>query len=353
MPGQKSRRLTNLPTKPTLHDPEFWTTAKIHKSFNEKKLCIAASNADSCEGQIIGAHTVPRSQLERIADDGHVYAIKGDLPTFNKTGGQIEMSKRGIGQFSVLNCFCQKHDRELFASVETKTISGTPEQVAALHYRAMGSELYRKITSVEVTKEFIKTKAGGRNRGFVQSMLIGSQLGLLDSGKTIKRCEQAMFDERYDALGALVINFKEPPSIMTVGGYNPQFDYHGKHLQSLANKELHEVSFSILSAENRAIVILAWLKPSDVAKKFVASFCEQVQNLWTTLLIQTSFSHLENTCANISWWNALKGAERDSLLGRMQETISLPGPHPNGSYMKFCGIKFDDWKYQSHFFVNP
>jgi hypothetical protein len=341
-----------LVKKPISHDPEFWATAATIKTFTERRLCIAKSDADPCEGPIIRAHTVPRSQLQKIAADGHVYAMQGDLPTFQKTGGQVEIVKRGIGNFSVLNCFCEKHDRELFACVETEVITGTREQVAALHYRAIASELYRKYTAVETAKHILSTKAGERNQRLLEAGLVGQQLGLIDSGKNIARCERAIFGEQYDELGALVIQFNRLPSIMTVGAYNPLFDYSGRRLQSLANEEVYAISFSILTAGSRAVVILAWLKPSEVATTFVEALCGQPQNLWTTLLIQTAFSHLENTCANMSWWDGLKNVERQSLLGRIQQTLHLPGPHSDGSYMTFGGIKFDDWKYHSHSFVN-
>ena len=186
----------------------------------------------------------------------------------------------------------------------------------------------------------------------MEKIVAGQQLGLIDAGKTIARCEQAIFGEKYDNLGALLIQFDKLPSIMAVGAYNPQFDYSGRYLQSLANEELHQVSFSILTADSSALVILAWIKPNKVATRFVETLCKQPQNLWTTLLIQTAFSHLENTCTKISWWDELKNVERQSLLGRIQETLDLPGPHPDGAYMTFGGINFDDWEYRGHSFIN-
>jgi hypothetical protein len=344
--------------KPISHDPNFWATAKAIKSLNEQKLCLAESRADACEGQIIKAHTIPRSQLERIAVNGHVYAMKGDLPTFEKTGGKIEITKQGIGSFSRLNCFCAKHDVKLFSCVENQSITGTPEQVAALHYRAIGAELYRKVVGISPFEQIVEQLSNVRSAAdrakllFAEAHITGTKLGIADVGKTFVRCENAIFNEKYDDVGALIVRFKNPPSIMCVGAFFPEFDFLGRRLQSLADLSLDDVSLSILTADGKAIVILAWLKPSNISKRFSETFIAQPANLLSTLLIQVAFEHLENSCANMIWWDAMKDVERNSLIGRMQHTLDSLEPL-QGPYLAFGGIKFDDWQYDDHFFVNP
>jgi hypothetical protein len=54
---------------------DYWTTAEVIKEIFETKLCLAKSHSpDPCGGKIIEAHTIPRSQMQQIATDGHVYA---------------------------------------------------------------------------------------------------------------------------------------------------------------------------------------------------------------------------------------------------------------------------------------
>jgi len=187
---------------------------------------------------------------------------------------------------------------------------------------------------------------------FAQAHITGTKLGIADVAKTFVRCEDAILNEKYDDIGALIVRFKKLPSILSVGAFSPEFDFLGRRLQSLSDLNLDEISLSILTADGKAIVILAWLKPNNISKQFSETFIAQPEDLRSTLLIQTAFEHLENTCANISWWDAIKNVERNSLIGRMQHTLDSLEPR-EGSYLAFGGIKFDDWQYQDHFFVNP
>src|SRR5438270_10930747 len=95
--------------KPRVHPAEFWTSVEAQDRLNKRKVWVAAGTGD-CNGQIVGAHTIPRSQLRRIAVDGHVYDIRGMPDDLMRNEGRYTVGKRGIGQFSVLNFFCAQHD---------------------------------------------------------------------------------------------------------------------------------------------------------------------------------------------------------------------------------------------------
>jgi hypothetical protein len=73
--------LTNLGTmKPKPHyDPEFWVSAAVHRQISETKLCLASSEPDPCSGPIVRAHTIPRSQLQKLAVEGHVYCVRSSV----------------------------------------------------------------------------------------------------------------------------------------------------------------------------------------------------------------------------------------------------------------------------------
>ena len=49
-----------------VHPAEFWMTTETIKKINQRKLCLAAARND-CNGPIVEAHTIPRSQLQKIA----------------------------------------------------------------------------------------------------------------------------------------------------------------------------------------------------------------------------------------------------------------------------------------------
>jgi hypothetical protein len=344
---------------PISHDPEFWAAAETLKKTREQKLCLAASHFDPCQGNIISAHTIPRSQLQNIAENGHVDCFAGDLPTFNETGGEVKIVQKGIKKFSVLNCFCAHHDVDLFSPVENYPLTFTAEQIAILHYRAIASEVYRKMTALNGFGQAIAQASKGKKfknttyrRELSESYIHGTKLGIVDIGKTFKSCENIVYNKNYSDMSALIVKFDRPPSIMSVGAFSPEFDYGGNRLQSLHDESIicDEVSLSILVAGGRAAVIFAWLKDANVGRRFAESFIRQKPELYTALAIQTAFEHLENTCMRSSWWGGLKAVERQALHQRMNVAISFS--RRDSSALRFGGITFDDWGYSDSQFAN-
>jgi hypothetical protein len=100
-----------------VHPSEFWATTETIEKIFKRKTCIAGT-IGNCDGRIIEAHTIPKSQLKKIALDGHVYAFQATAGDLYRNDGKSTVDKRGVGQFSVLNFFCSEHDREIFTHLE-------------------------------------------------------------------------------------------------------------------------------------------------------------------------------------------------------------------------------------------
>jgi hypothetical protein len=181
-----------------------------------------------------------------------------------------------------------------------------------------------------------------------QTLRAGQLLGLRDMSKAFGRCEEILVKEKYTEIHAAIIYFKRIPSIMTVGGFSPEFDYEGRLLQKLgrADKEYHQVGLSILASQGRAGVVFTWLREANICGRFVESFLTKNPSLFATLVIQTAFEHLENTCKNIKWWDGLRSIERAMLLRRMQFAGS-PTEERMASCLGYCGITFDQWDFEN------
>jgi hypothetical protein len=337
---------------------DFWSTAKTVDQILSQKLCLA-SRGGGCSGPIIRAHTIPKSQLDQIDVAGHVYHMRGKMGDLEKNQGQITAGKAGIGEFSVLHCFCSAHDKSLFAPIEDDKLVFDSRQIALLHYRAMGAELYKKMTGLPIAKLIVKKLKGSKHGNrvdrvkFAESHLAGTIFGVRDIAATFGRCDEAISMSDYACVSALVLRFKKIPSIMTVGGFAPQFDYNGRRLQTLgeARITIDHVSVSILAANGNAAVVFAWLRNASVGKAFTDSFIIQQSHFFTTLAIQTAFEHIENTCMNITWWDSMRDVERNALLRRMQSAASLFEERLSGC-LTYCGITFDQWDYENHEFIN-
>jgi hypothetical protein len=342
---------------PLVDPAEFWAGTETLKKIFKRKLCLAAARGD-CDGHIVQAHTIPRSQLQRIAVNGHVYCVRGTPADLLKSGGLVTIGTKGIGEFSILNCFCEKHDREVFTHIENDELTFDPHQLALLHYRAMGAELYKKASGLEGAQHQTK-KLQNRNypddsemSQFATAYELGSAIGLRDMMRTFSKCESILCKGDHARINGLVVRFNKMPTIMAVGGFSPEFSYEGQPLQRLGQIEetYEQIGLSILAAQSRAAVIFTWIAEADVCHKFAESFVAQDTRLYSTLAIQTAFEHLENTCMNIHWWDSLKEIERQKLLERIQYGGS-PFEERTGASLQFCGINFDQWEYDHSYFI--
>ena len=338
---------------PILHNSEFWANIQVVKRLQQKKLCLA-SNLNDCEGRIVEAHTIPRSQLQHIALTGEVYEIAAHADDLARNAGDYAYRVRGIRQFSVLNCFCEKHDREIFSPVENEPLIFDLRQLSVLHYRAIGAELYKKACAVEISKHVISKieKNQARRDALAEAMLEGTMMGMRDIGTTFNACERVLFTPVFEEISALVVKFARKPTIMTVGGFTPEYDYNGALLtqMGIVQPALPQVGLSILTTLDGAAAVLTWLSQAKLCRCFAETLIAQPTHLLTTLLIQTSFEHIENTCMNIEWWDALVPAEQKALLRRAQS--GTPRRERRPSCLQFDGVRHDQWDYRGHTFIN-
>jgi len=276
-----------------------------------------------------------------------------------ENAGQFTVGKKGISEFSILNCFCAKHDREVFSHIENDELVFDAHQLALLHYRAMGAELYKKLSGLEGARHQTRTLQSRSYQGdlekhqFAKAYELGSELGLRDMTRTFSNCESILVNREYERINGLILRFNKIPTVMTVGGFSPEFDYEGRPLQHLGRvgQTYEQIGVSILAAQGRAALIFTWLSDAAVCRRFAQSFVAQEHQLYSTLAIQTAFEHLENTCMNIHWWDSLLQIEREKLLERMQIGGS-PFHGRTGTCLQFCGINFGQWDFDELTFVD-
>ena len=82
------------------------------KEIFETRVCLAKTHSpDACNGAIIKAHTIPKSQLQKIATDGHVYAMRFTAADLARNDGALTAKKVGVGTFSSAQ-FLLRHTRQ-------------------------------------------------------------------------------------------------------------------------------------------------------------------------------------------------------------------------------------------------
>ena len=82
---KKCHMLREQMDRPQLHE-----MIDLYRELTATKYCSHPVRSE-CEGQIVKAHTVPKSgSLRRIAKEGHVYQFRADLPLLKQTQGSRE-----------------------------------------------------------------------------------------------------------------------------------------------------------------------------------------------------------------------------------------------------------------------
>ena len=336
---------------------EFWNLAATYKRYLNLRLCLAEEPSQPCTSRIIEAHTIPRSQLKLISQDGHVYSFDFSFSRLSQSNGLAGVKRYGIGNFSTLNCFCATHDNQLFVDIEDQPLEFRPRQLALLHYRAVASELYKKIRSVAFNHghfaDFIRRTKSKSSIAIGEAFSEGEELAIRDARLDLEAISKILSEKSYDQLSGLVVRFRRPPSVMSVGGFYPEFDYDGRFVQRLDDKDVNyqPVSFNILMSNGGAAVILVWRASHALCSKFAASYAMQPTSLLSSLAIQTCFEHLENTCFAPVWWETLKSGVRDSLVRRFQASGDLFTKR-NARCLEYTGVTYGDWGFQSVEWIN-
>jgi hypothetical protein len=242
--------------------------------------------------------------------------------------------------------------------VEDVPLTFSPRQLALLHYRTVASELYRKIRMVESTNYQIENLSEKQKRSrdileYLEAFNEGQKLGMRDGRAAFAECQRILKENDFGALSALIVRFHRMPTIMTVGGFYPEFGFDGIRLQELgdSNKFYETISFNILASEERAAVAMIWSKGHQNPLAFARSYEQQRSSLYTTLAIQASFEHLENTCVQQNWWDGLKKIEQDLLLRRMQVAGSIFEERVRSS-LQYSGVTHDEWGFDRLEYIN-
>ena len=117
-----------------------------------------------CHGQIVRAHTIPKSgSLRNISSNRHVYHLSIDeKKSVAARGPVLDAELTELNKASTFTGFCSHHDNTLFKIVEDNDFVGSPEQCCMLAFRSLAREHYAK-EQMSRTAEITKGLDKGRN----------------------------------------------------------------------------------------------------------------------------------------------------------------------------------------------
>jgi hypothetical protein len=322
----RGREQEILPTKHELH--------QIVKDHYDQKYCMhPQASSQTCRGGIVKAHTIQRAGgLTRIARNGQVYSFRTDAIRLEKTGGMNEARLVGINQASTFTGFCALHDNQIFAPIEKNPFKECEEHAFLLAYRALCKELFLKKATIELVSAYKRILDKGKPRseqeniqGFLSDYETGLRAGLRELEHYKSAYDIALINSDYSSVQYYIVQIDSIPEFMCSAPLQPDFDFKGHRLQSLANVSsiLDHITFSLIATDNGGAIVFSWLGQSNAGKMLVSTLDSLSDVELPHAILRFAFEYFENLYVSPVWWDNLDNSATQALLTR-QMTGAMP-----------------------------
>lgn len=312
---------------------KHWEVDKELRQSFDRKICSAPSDwQGDCTGNIIKAHTVPRSSsLSKIARDGHVYAFVLNMENLTRNNGKIVPELLGVKKASTFSGFCSNHDNAIFEPIENHEFNGSPEHCFLLGYRAIARELYTKESSSQLDG-LRKMADKGRDISTQRAIQMfnsvfdtGLAAGVKDIRKIKARYDQALTGCDFSNVRAYVLEIKTPPPVMCSAGWFPTLDFDANILQDLTDltRTPHGMTCTSFWGGDSGAIVFQWFSEDDeTCERFVRSLHAIDDINLTAAVFRLLFEYFENVFIEPEWWEALPEKTRSALINRMARSAS-------------------------------
>jgi hypothetical protein len=224
-------KLTPIPIGKMMHDMHVAAT---------RGYCAHPAGGGSC-GKAINAHTIQRrGGLSEIAEDGHVYSVKEGAGKLFETGGVLLPHRIGSRSASTFAGFCGRHDREMFAPIETGTPTLSRENAFLFSFRALAYEQFHKrvATNVLTIQKQLDFGAPFNAQAAIQIHMhhygAGLERGIEDICGWKRLYDDAYVSGDYSGFSAYVCMFEHTIPVACCGAFQPEFDFFGTPLQKVS-----------------------------------------------------------------------------------------------------------------------
>jgi hypothetical protein len=308
------------------HLPSPKAAADLIAAFRKRfstKVCMAP-HADH-DGPIVSAHTLSKEAVLRIiSKDAHVYAPNVRFRFFPDEN-PIQIRRLGIGDVSVFNGYCAKHDASLFSCLENEPFTFQPKQIFMLAYRATARECYLKRKQYEslptpeqygaIHKVKDRLKYTDEALRYQEASLRGAEE--IEAFKT--KLDGYLLQEDWKHFESFSIHFPKTPSLVASFVFQPFFDMNGNQLQDVTNlrADMSTLAISLLPLEKGGVAIFSWLDTANAAPlRFYASVAESKNR--TSAIIHAILDNGENFAISPEWYEDLPSETKDYILSRMR-----------------------------------
>ena len=309
--------------------------ARMHQEFNEGFCSHPEADTETCGERIVRAHTVQRQGgLAAIAEDGHVISVESAARDLHRNEGRFVPRQVGVRSASTFMGFCNRHDTEMFRTVETGEVRLNPRACFLLGFRAIAYEYYMKALQRRVIGLMRRTDAGlsFEEQCTIQQVAHAFEVGVLrgiEDGTRWKRQYDTMFRaERLDDHRFVAVEYSGILPVVGCGAFHPEFDFGGNALQRIGHGDAHleHLTFNLTVLNDRSVMVLGWTEGTQgPAEAFARSFRNLSDRRKLNASVQLAFEHMSNVFMKPSWWRNLPNAVSTALVRRMHSGSGLGG----------------------------
>ena len=291
-----------------------WVSAK------RQKVCMHPEAPAECSRKYGKAHSVQRSKLNRIADNGHVLKVKSDPMT-----GEPGIGKIGIRQASTFYGFCNFHDDRLFAPIEKGPLVLNPENALLLAFRGMSIHLYFK-RQRSMTDLFSAVPRQQVPPGILRKdeLIRGGLESLLSMAEPIyDKMGNAILQRDFNGVNWFAIIFNTVPDILCSEASMINFGFQGRMVRERP-VPYDFMTLSLLPYEKkRGIAVFAWYGKCETNENFLRSLLSLPQSEFPDAIVRFTFRYLGNFFIAPRWWNNLSQHKQKCLTEKVVDRSPL------------------------------
>ncbi|PIA78028.1 hypothetical protein BFR04_07295 [Gaetbulibacter sp. 4G1] len=234
----------------------------------------------SCNEKSINSHILQKNGiLSTIATDRHIW--EPEINQFKKP--QFQFKRLGINQVYSFNCFCNKHDTDLFQKIETDNIDFEDYESCLLFtLRTLYNEIWRKEVNIKMYDCLIKESPKDFKNPYFLEHVRQENLGLND----LKFMETEIWNDLNNGTESYVFESRKINKVelclSSFYNYDTTEEMHNYRLKNGKDMErVSEIFINIFPYENETILLMGYNKKDEQKVKgyFYTFFKESEKRL--------------------------------------------------------------------------
>jgi len=315
------------------------------------KTCLhPAASSSTCSRRLIKSHSISKSALSAICENGHVFEFHGDYDVFLRLHGDVEPRPVGIRSASTFPAFCANHDFSTFSPIEQGRYRPCEEHAMLASYRAVCRELFwteagATLSILDDLDRLVPSEDQGPFRRLAEAN--AEETGRTLAGiRLIKSAyDAALLTQDYSQVKFYSLAFVSPPDVMMTSLFAPFVDFRGTVIRErdIRGTTDDHMILSLFAGGSVGWFQLAWLGESRAGLEFTRSLAALTDKEIPHAIIRLVFSSFENVFFRPSWWAGLSHSDRVYLHRRFWKAGNPFQPKPTG-YLIDDGRKLVDWR---------